>query len=156
MSTRTYSKTETNLAFQWVDKYFKLVELIIEISGNDGQDIPTSQPSFGKGVRYQELRLWFLAYQDKFLPIWSEFWHDKNTSRDSVDKTEGQEYFENPFLILYKPDDLYQLAYRLGITENIDAWELTEQSVGIIEDITVEFSIEVLQFIHFIGEFTDD
>ena len=47
MSTRTYSKTETNLAFQWVDKYFKLVELIIEISGNDGKDIPTSQPSFG-------------------------------------------------------------------------------------------------------------
>jgi hypothetical protein len=73
MSLRTYNHTETDLAFQWVDKYFKLVELIIEISGDDEHDIPASEPSFGKEVRYQELRLWFLAHQDKFLPIWSEF-----------------------------------------------------------------------------------
>jgi len=156
MSIRTFSQTESDLAFQWVDKYFKLVELIIEISDNDGQDISTSEPSFEKEVRYQELRVWFLAHQDKFIPIWSEFWRDKNTLRDSVDKTDGQEYFENPFLMLYKPDNLYQLVYRLGIIENFDTWELTEQSTGIIKDIKVEFSLEVLQFIHFVGEFAGD
>ena len=153
---RTYNQSETDLAFQWVDRYFKLVELIIEISDNDGQDISTSEPSFEKEVRYQELRVWFLAHQDKFIPIWSEFWRDKNTLRDSVDKTDGQEYFENPFLMLYKPDNLYQLVYRLGIIENFDTWELTEQSTGIIKDIKVEFSLEVLQFIHFVGEFAGD
>jgi hypothetical protein len=87
MYTRTYSQTETDLSLQWVDKYFKLVELITEISGNDGQDVPTSKPSFGKEVRYQELSLWFLTNQDKFLPGWFEFRRDKNTSRDSADKT---------------------------------------------------------------------
>jgi len=32
---RTYSQSETDLAFQWVDKYFKLVELIFEISDDE-------------------------------------------------------------------------------------------------------------------------
>jgi hypothetical protein len=42
---RTYSQSETDLAFQWVDKYFKLVELIFEISDDEENDIPTSEPS---------------------------------------------------------------------------------------------------------------
>jgi hypothetical protein len=42
------------------------------------------------------------------------------------------------------------------MSENIDTWEPTEQGVDIIEDISVEFSLEVLQFIQYIGEFTED
>jgi hypothetical protein len=49
-----------------------------------------------------------------------------------------------------------ELAYRLGMSENIDAWEPTEQGADIIEDISVEFSLEVLQFMHYVGEFTED
>ena len=45
---------------------------------------------------------------------------------------------------------------RLGITEHIGTWEPIEQGVDIVNDISVEFSLEVLQFIHFIGEFADD
>ena len=58
--------------------------------------------------------------------------------------------------MLYKPDNLNQLAYRLGINENYDTWEPTENSVDMIEDISIDFSLEVLQFIHFIGEFSED
>jgi hypothetical protein len=32
----------------------------------------------------------------------------------------------------------------------------TEQGADIIEDISVEFSLEVLQFMQFVGEFTED
>jgi hypothetical protein len=48
------------------------------------------------------------------------------------------------------------LAYRLGISESYDTWEPTEQGVDIIEDITVDFSLDVIQFIHYVGEFTED
>ena len=156
MFIRTYSQTETDLAFQWVDKYFKLVELILEISGGEENDIPPSEPSSESEQTFQGLRRWFIAHQDKFIPIWSEFWRDKLPQRYFEDNADGQEYFENPFLMLYKPENLRQLAYRLGITEHIDTWEPIELGTVIIDDISVEFSLEVLQFIHFIGEFTDD
>jgi hypothetical protein len=156
MSMRTYSQTETELAFQWVDKYFKLVELIIEISGDEENDFLPSEPSSESEQTFQGLRGWFVAYQDKFIPIWSEFWRDKLPQRYFEDNADGQEYFENPFLMLYKPDSLIELAYRLGITEHIDTWEPIEQGADIVNDISVEFSLEVLQFIHFIGEFADD
>jgi hypothetical protein len=32
-----------------------------------------------------------------------------------------------------------ELAYRLGMSENIDAWEPTEQGADIIEDISSSF-----------------
>jgi hypothetical protein len=153
---RTYSQTETDLAFQWVDKYFKLVELILEISGDEENDILPSEPSAESEQTFRGLRRWFIAHQDKFIPIWSEFWRDKLPKRYFEDNADGQEYFENPFLMLYKPENLRQLAYRLGITEHIDTWEPIEQGVDIVNDISVEFSLEVLQFIHFIGEFADD
>ena len=156
MSMRTYSQTEADLAFQWVDKYFKLVELIIEISGDEENEILPSAPSSESEQTFQGLRRWFIAHQDKFIPIWSEFWRDKLPKRYFEDNADGQEYFENPFLMLYKPENLRQLAYRLGITEHIDTWEPIEQGVDIVNDISVEFSLEVLQFIHFIGEFADD
>ena len=156
MSMRTYSQIETDLAFQWVDKYFKLVELILEISGDEENDIPLSEPSSESEQTFQGLRRWFIAHQDKFIPIWYEFWRDKLPQRYFEDNADGQEYFENPFLMLYKPENLRQLAYRLGITEHIDTWEPIERGVDIVNDISVEFSLEVLQFIHFIGEFADD
>jgi hypothetical protein len=156
MSTRTYSQTETDLAFQWVDKYFRLIDLILQISGDDENDVSLCMPSSERELQYQELRLWFFEHQDKFLPIWSEFWRNKTPTEDFGDNTDGVEYFKNPFLMMYKPDNLCQLAYRLGIIENIDTWETTEQAPDIIDDIIVGFSLEVLQFIHYIGEFADE
>ena len=139
-----------------MDKYFKLVELIFEISGDDENDMPTSKPSSESELKFQELRDWFFAHQHKFMPIWSEFWHDKLPIKYFEDNVGGQEYFDNPFLILYKPHNLYELAYRLGMSENIDTWEPTEQGADIIDDISVEFSLEVLQFMQYVGEFTEE
>jgi hypothetical protein len=153
---RTYNQSETDLAFQWVDKYFKIVELILEMSGDDENDIPPSEPSSEAELKFQKLRHWFFAHQNKFMPIWSEFWRDKLPVKYFEENVGGQEYFANPFLMLYKPHNLCELAYRLGMSENIDTWEPTEQGVDIIEDISVEFSLEVLQFIQYIGEFTED
>ena|SRR5208283_1539632 len=153
---RTYNQSETDLAFQWVDKYFKLVELLLEISDGEKEDLPLCAPSSESELRFQKLRHWFFAHQHKFMPIWSEFWHDKLPVKYFEDNVGGQEYYANPFLMLYKPHNLCELAYRLGMSENIDTWEPTEQGADIIEDISVEFSLEVLQFIHYVGEFTED
>jgi hypothetical protein len=90
------------------------------------------------------------------MPIWSEFRHDKLHVKYFEDNTGSQEYFANPFLMLYKPHNLCELAYRLGMSENIDTWEPTEQGADIIDDISVDFSLEVLQFMHYVGEFTED
>ena len=157
---RTYSQIETDLSFQWVDKYFKLVELILEISDDaeqdEKEDILPCLPSSASEQTFHELRHWFFVHQNEFLPIWSEFWCDKISTQYFEDNAEGQEYFKNPFLMLYKPHNLCELAYRLGISESFDRWEPTEQGVDIIEDITVDFSLEVIQFIHYVGEFTED
>ena len=153
---RTYNRLETDLAFQWVDKFFKLIELIFEISDDEEKDVPPCIPTYERELQFQELRLWFFAHQHKFMPIWSEFWHDKIPKNYSASVAEGQEYFENPFLMLYRPDNLNQLAYRLGINDNYNTWEPTENGVDMVEDISIDFSLEVLQFMHYVGEFSED
>jgi hypothetical protein len=152
---RTYDQTEAGLAFQWVDNYFKLVDLIFQASGDDDRD--TLVPKlFSEYERiFQELRLWFFKNQDRFIPVWSEFWHDKMPVPDSFNNNDGKEYFKNPFLVLYGPDNLCKLAFRLGVTEHIDTLEPTKQAVNLVKDITVGFSLEVLQFIQLIGEFRE-
>jgi hypothetical protein len=50
---------------------------------------------------------------------------------------------------------LCELAFRLGVTEHVDTLEPTEQAVNLVKDITVGFSLEVLQFIQLIGEFRE-
>ena len=139
-----------------MDNYFKLVELIIEMSGDEQEDIQLCAPSPESELKFQKLRHWFFAHEHKFMPIWSEFWRDKLTVKYFEDNVDGQEYFANPFLLLYKPNNLCELAYRLGMSENIDIWEPTEQGADIINDISVDFSLEVLQFIQYVGEFTED
>jgi len=61
---RTYSQSENDLALQWVDKYFKLIDLILQISGDDEKDIPPCMPFSEYELQYQELRLWFFEQQD--------------------------------------------------------------------------------------------
>jgi hypothetical protein len=51
---------------------------------------------------------------------------------------------------------LNQLAYRLGINESYNTWEPTENGEDMIADISMDFSLEVLQFMHFIGKFSGD
>ena len=65
---RTYSQSETDLAFQWVDKYFKLVELIIEIANDEEEDIPLCAPSSESEQKFQELRHWFFAHKINLCP----------------------------------------------------------------------------------------
>jgi len=153
---RTYSRFETDLAFQWVEKFFRLIELILEMSDDEEKGIPPSMPTYESELQFQELRLWFFAHQHKFMPIWAEFWRDKIPKKYLEYVAEGQEYFENPFLMLYRPGNLNQLAFRLGINENYNTWEPTENGVDMLEDISIDFSLEVLQFMHYVGEFSED
>jgi hypothetical protein len=83
----------------------------------------------------------------RFMPIWSEFWQDQGPKLDSIDTIDDIEYFENPFLLLYKSDNLCQLAHRLGMTTSIDTWEPTKQAVIMVQNTTTVFSLKVLQFI---------
>jgi hypothetical protein len=102
------------------------------------------------------LRKWFIDHEVEFIPIWSEFWQDKAPKLDSIDTIEGIEYFENPFLMQYQSDNLCQLAHCLGITKSSDNWEATQKAVDMVLGITTTFSIKVLQFMQYIGEFTDN
>jgi hypothetical protein len=153
---RTYNEVEIDLAFEWVDKFFALTDLIFRISGDEDLSSPPPLPSYEHELQFQALRIWFLDHQDEFMPIWSEFWQNKSPRLDSIDTIEDIEYLENPFLPLYESDDLCQLAHCLGMTKSIDTWEPTKQAVDMVLDITTAFSLKVFQFIQMIGEFTDD
>jgi hypothetical protein len=49
---RTYSRFETDLAFQWVENFFKLVELIFEITGDEEKDVPSSMPTYENELQF--------------------------------------------------------------------------------------------------------
>jgi hypothetical protein len=152
---RTYSEDEIDLAFEWAEKYRALSELIFQISGGEDFRSPPPLPSYDHELQYQALRKWFIDHQVEFIPIWSEFWQDKAPKLDSIDTIEDIEYFENPFLTQYQSDNLCQLAHHLGMTKSIDTWEPTKQAVIMVQNIITVFSLKVLQFMQYIGEFTN-
>ena len=65
----TYSETETDLAFEWTEKYRELTDLIFRISGDEDLSSPPPLPSYDHELQFQVLRIWFLDHQDEFITI---------------------------------------------------------------------------------------
>jgi hypothetical protein len=125
---KQYSATEYEFAFQWADKWFQLVTLILELIGTDEPPWSPPPPSELDELNYQSLRFWFIDHEEQFKPLWRDFYECKERAlregNDEVtDVPDTDEYVEDPFSYCYQPENLYRLVRELDIQSGIDLWE---------------------------------
>jgi len=77
---RTYNEVEADLAFEWVDKFFALTDLIFRISGDEDLSSPPPISSYEQELQFQIFRIWFLDHQDEFIQSGLSFGQSPETS----------------------------------------------------------------------------
>lgn len=71
---KRYSKVERDFAFEWVDRWFQLVSLIIDLVRSDETSPSLPPPTDIDEINYQRLRFWFIDHEEQFKPLWRDFY----------------------------------------------------------------------------------
>jgi hypothetical protein len=126
---KTYDTADVELILEWVDKYFKVSELINQSFGGNDFETLSRMPFIENEIEYQHLRRWFFQHHDKFVGIWDDFCRSRGIS-NGIDSNTGElEYRENPFFYYY-PENLQDIAYMLGARSSDDTGYLTAEDLG--------------------------
>ena len=100
-------------------------------------------------------RYWFWENQYRFVPIWTDFCLFTGFSTDFNGYFNEIDDSKNPFLYYYYPDNLLDLAYMMGASNNTANLDLDKQNVEFILSINKRFSYIVRHLKYWIGEFAE-
>ena len=152
MIEEIYSCAERSLIDEWAEKWLALIELINNVTGSDEPPFSPPLPVETDEVEYQSLRLWFLGYEDQFVPLWKGFYksRDWRSAGQDVDRDFPRKYLDNPFLFFYEPDDLRCLAQHLDLRSGIDIWEPSEHRARMVRPIFVRLGELLLEFLDWV------
>jgi len=152
-SMQAYSTADVDLVLEWARKYFEVNALINKMFGCEHFKNLPCMPSFENEIEYQRLRFWFRKNQDRFIPTWVDFCLSHGNSIEFIYKSNEIEYKNNPFLYYYGPDDLLDLADKMGATITVDPQDTDKEAVDLILNILNGFSWTVIYMAHWIGDY---
>ena len=91
--------------------------LIVDVTCTDEPPYSAPLPTELDEINYQRLRFWLKDHEDQFVPMWQDFYtcHDWDLGANDEEIDENDSLFKNPFYFLYAPENLYQLAYEMGL-----------------------------------------
>jgi len=155
-SIRLYSPIERKLAYEWIDKWFELSLLIIEVTGTDEPPWSPPPPTELDELNYQRLRFWLVNHEEQFVPLWKNFYEHQEwaVSRDDdvADLSDADDCIQNPFSCCYKPHNLYHLAQELDLQSGTKLWEPSEHRAGIARAIINHMGKRVVEFCDWLDE----
>jgi hypothetical protein len=156
---RLYPETERELVYNWSEKWIELIMLINEVTGTDEPPYSPPPPTDLDEIQYQGLRFWFISHQLQFVPLWQDFYQcqglapKQNCNNEEIEDPEDmEEYFENPFLFFYKPDNLFQLARQLDLQTGVDIWEPSKYRASTIRPVLIKLGHIMVDFDEWINE----
>jgi hypothetical protein len=151
-----YSAANSDLVYEWTEKWLTLIDLINSVSGTDQPPWSPPPPTELQGIDYQRLRFWFIDHQSQFMPLWREFYesHDWACPLGDNNKDEDfpQGYLGNPFLFFYEPENLYHLARQLDLQSGIDIWEPSEYRARVIRPVFIRLGELLLGFLDWVDK----
>jgi len=151
MNSKSYPIVQRNAAYDWLDKWFELSGLIIEVTSTDEPPYSAPVPTELDEINYQRLRFWLIEHEDAFVPLWQDFyacqdWVVKDDNEESDDLT------NNPFSCLYEPENLYHLAKELELQSGIDVWEPSKQKANEANGLIVHMGKRLVEFLDWIDD----
>ena len=151
---KTYDTADVELILEWVDKYFKVSELINQSFGGNDFETLSRMPLIENEIEYQHLRRWFFQHHDRFVAIWDDFCRSRGISNGIEGNTGELEYRENPFFYYY-PENLLDIAYMLGARSSDDTGYLAAEDRALVVCLNQMFSHTALNLVHWVGEFAE-
>jgi hypothetical protein len=154
MNRAPYSTKNYDLVDEWAEKWLALIELINNVTGVYEPPWSPPPPAEVDEIKYRGLRFWFMGHQAQFVPLWKEFyenrdWHPHEPKGNSEEDL-LQEYLDNPFLFFYEPENLYRLAQQLDLQSGIDIWEPSEYRARLIRPILIRLGKLLLELLDWI------
>ena len=151
MIEKRYLVKEHDLVFEWVDRWFQLVQLIFDLVGTDEPPWSPPPPTDLDEIKYQSLRFWFINHEPQFVPLWRDFYESQDWALrpgddEIADMPDADKYIENPFFFCYRPENLCRLVRELDIQSGIDMWEPSRHRAWTA-------ALELLQMDHRVIEF---
>ena len=150
-----YSPTEGDLVDDWADKWLELIKLINEVTGTNEPPWSSPPPTETDEIRYLGLHLWFLSYQQQFVPLWNDFCASQHWACSQNNRDHGgfpEKYLENPFLYFYEPENLYHLAQQLELQSGTDIWEPSEHAARMLRPLLIGMGRRMIEFIDWIDQ----
>ena len=131
-----FSETELEFIEEWSKRWRALFDLVVETIRTDKPDTLCSKPSQLDELRYENLRLWFIDNEPKFLPFWKKFAQSQNWSLDINENLiqqihDGEKDLANPFRAFYSTNSLDDLLHYIADSKNCYPTETQAWSTAI-------------------------
>jgi len=135
MEQKGYSKSEVELAFQWVQHFCDLERLLLRL-------LHPSPPTESQEQKYQRLRRWLLTNEQRIAPIWRDFWQHRDLVLNGEYDTliDLNNFIEMAGDTLYNPESCRDVVDSLRGTEDTVPDEFCS-----LANIVVEFYLWVAQ-----------
>ena len=151
---KIYNTADVELILEWVERYFRVSDLINKSFGGDNFESLLWIPLLEDEIEYQHLRLWFYNHHNKFVTIWDDFCRSRGISIETDGDTGEIEYRENPFFYYY-PENLQDIAYMLGARSSDDTGPLAVEDRALVVYLNQMFSHTAVNLAHWVGEFAE-
>ena len=132
---KLYSYSQCHLVTDWTVKWLELTDLLTGLICSDDPESSPIPPTVAQEQEYQFFCCWFQNHQEDFLQIWADYELDIE-GNDPGYLEAGESIPTNPFSILYKSDDLYQLISDLCLQSGTSPWKPCRQLVPLVIQLT--------------------
>ena len=147
MNKNLYSSTQRNQVYDWIERWFELTMLIIEVTGTDEPPF-SAPPTELDEINYQRFRFLLLDHEAQFVQLWQEFYtcQEWAINKCEDDGSDMDELIKNRFSCCYKSENLYQLAQELDMQSGRDIWEPNEYRARTAFSMMIKMGERMLEF----------
>ena len=146
MEIKLYSQTQREAVYDWIDKWFELSVLIVDVTSTDEPPYSAPLPTDLNEINYQRLRLWLRDHEEQFAPLWHDFYRCQDWAIKDDDE-ENDDSLKNLFSYLYAPENLYQLAKELELQSGTDVWEPSKPRANIANGFAIHAGKKLVEFL---------
>jgi hypothetical protein len=151
MKTKLNSVIQRDAAIDWVDKWFELSILVIDVTSTDEPPYSAPLPTDSDEINYQRLRFWLKGHETQFVPLWQDSYACQDWAVKDNNE-ENDDLFRNPFSCLYAPENLYRLAKEFDLQSGIEVWEPSKDRANEANSIIIHMGKRMLEFVKWIDE----
>ncbi|MFC2007647.1 hypothetical protein ACFLVB_03520 [Chloroflexota bacterium] len=157
MNKKLYSSTQRNQVYDWIDRWFELTMLIIEVTCTDEPPFSVPPPTELDEIDYQRLHFWLSDHEAPFVQLWQDYYNCQEWAiQQEHDDSGADKLTKNPFSCCYQSENLYQLAQELDMQSGKDLWEPNDYRARTAFGLLINMGERMVEFLDWVDERTEE